>query len=232
MKSTGFFGCLAGGLLAFGCIGPSGAQTADAADDGPKKPAGEEALIEPVVPTGTMIWDGGGISNIGESLNPPGSWFVYSDNSPKGVKKPPTVDEFTTAIENGALHTTGTGYTQWGGGVGTNLIGAAMLTPVDATKYRGIKFKASGKTPMKFLIGTVATMPEFGKCKKCYDHFMKVIKDLGDEPKTYEITWDELKQTGWGDKATLDVKTIVALNFTSKDAAPWDFTLDDVAFLE
>lgn len=223
-------------LLAAGCIGPQGAQpcaeTASSATDAAGETTGEEALIEAVVPTGTLIWDGTSISNVGESLNPPGSWFVYSDKSPKGEKMPPSVEEFMTAVKDGALHTTGKGYTEWGGGVGTNLIGAPMLTPVDASKYRGIKFKASGKTPMKFLVGTVATMPEFGKCKKCYDHFMKGIKDLSDEPKVYEITWAELKQTGWGDKTKFDVKTIVALNFTSKDAAPWDFTLDDVAFLE
>jgi hypothetical protein len=225
-------------VLAAGCIGPQGAQPCaeDAskatADGGSADAKGEEPLIEAVVPTGTLIWDGASISNNGESLAPPGSWFVYSDKSPKGEKKPPSVEEFMTAVENGALHTTGKGYTEWGGGVGTNLIGAPMLTPVDASKYRGIKFKASGKTPMKFLIGSVATMPEFGKCKKCYDHHMKLIKDLSDEPKVYEITWAELKQTGWGDKAKFDPKTIVALNFTSKDAIAWDFTLDDVAFLE
>lgn len=223
-------------LLATGCIGPQGAQpcaeTASNAADGADDAKAEEALIEAVVPTGALIWDGTSISNVGESLNPPGSWFVYSDKSPKGEKMPPSVEEFMTAVKDGALHATGKGYTEWGGGVGTNLIGAPMLTPVDASKYRGIKFKASGKTPMKFLVGTVATMPEFGKCKKCYDHFMKGIKDLSDEPKVFEITWAELKQTGWGDKTKLDVKTIVALNFTSKDAAPWDFTLDDVAFLE
>lgn len=224
-------------LFAAGCIGPQGAQpcaeTASSASDGASADAnGEEQLIEAVVPTGALIWDGASISNIAESLSPPGSWFVYSDKSPKGEKMPPSVEEFMKAVENGALHTTGKGYTEWGGGVGTNLIGAPMLTPVDASKYRGIKFKASGKTPMKVLIGTVATMPEFGKCKKCYDHFMKGIKDLSDEPKVIEITWGELKQTGWGDKTKFDVKSIVALNFTSKDAAPWDFTIDDVAFLE
>jgi hypothetical protein len=226
-----------GALLFAGCIGPQGAQpcaeTASNASDGAAAEApGEEPLIEAVVPTGALIWDGASISNIAESLSPPGSWFVYSDKSPKGEKMPPSVEEFMKAVENGALHTYGKGYTEWGGGVGTNLIGAPMLTPVDASKYRGIKFKASGKTPMKVLIGTVATMPEFGKCKKCYDHFMKGIKDLSDEPKVVEITWAELKQTGWGDKTKFDVKTIVALNFTSKDAAPWDFTLDDVSFLE
>lgn len=225
-------------LSASGCIGPQGAQpcaetASTASGDGAASDAkGEEPLIEAVVPTGTLIWDGTSISNNGEALSPPGSWFVYSDKSPKGEKMPPSVEEFMSAVKDGALHTTGKGYTEWGGGVGTNLIGAPMLTPVDATKYRGIKFKASGKTPMKVLIGTVATMPEFGKCKKCYDHYMKVIKDLSDEPKTIEITWAELKQTGWGDKVKFDVKTIVALNFTSKDAIPWDFTIDDVAFLE
>ena len=225
--------------LAYGCIGPQGVQpcaeapgggTGDASDAADAK--GEEPLVEAVIPTGTLIWAGDGISNIGEGLSPPGSWFVYSDKSAGGVKMPPSVEEFTKALENGALHTTGKGYTEWGGGVGTNLIGAPMLTPVDASKYRGIKFKASGKGAMKFLVGSVATMPEFGRCKKCYDHHMKLVKDLSDEPKVYEITWAELKQTGWGDKAKFDVKTIVALNFTSKDAVPWDFTLDDVAFLE
>jgi hypothetical protein len=225
-------------LFAVGCIGPQGAQpcaetaSSSSADGADGEAKGEEELVEAVVPTGTLIWDGASISNIGESLNPPGSWFVYSDKSAKGEKMPPSVEEFMKAVENGVLHTTGKGYTEWGGGVGTNLIGAPMLTPVDASKYRGIKFKASGKTPMKFLVGTVATMPEFGRCKKCYDHYRKVIKDLSDEPKVYEITWADLKQTGWGDKVKFDTKTIVALNFTSLDAVPWDFTIDDVAFLE
>ena len=225
-------------LLAAGCIGPQGTQpcaetpASGSGDAAAAEGGGEEALVEAVVPTGTMIWDGASISNIGESLSPPGSWFVYSDKSAKGEKMPPSVEEFMKAVEGGVLHTTGKGYTEWGGGVGTNLIGAPMLTPVDATKYKGIKFKASGKTPMKVLIGTVATMPEFGRCKKCYDHYRKVIKDLSDEPKVYEITWDQLKQTGWGDKVKFDTKTIVALNFTSLDAVPWDFTIDDVAFLE
>jgi hypothetical protein len=228
--------------LSVSCIGPQGAQpcvetasSSSGSGDAAADAGGEEQLVEAVVPTGTLIWAGEGISNNGEALSPPGSWFVYSDESPSGVKMPPSVEEFTKAIENGVLHTTGKGYTKWGGGVGTNLIGAPMLTPVDASKYKGIKFKASGKTPMKFLIGSVATMPEFGVCKpkdKCYDHHMKLIKDLSDEPKVYEIKWEDLKQSGWGMKAKFDVKKIVALNFTSKDGVPWDFTIDDVAFIE
>jgi hypothetical protein len=55
---------------------------------------------------------------------------------------------------------------------------------------------------------------------------------LSEEPKVYEIKWEDLKQTGWGDKAKFDVTKIVALNFTSVDAVPWDFTIDDLAFIE
>jgi hypothetical protein len=230
-------------MLAAGCIGPQGAaQPCECATGASKgEPASSEKVVaasadappipEPVVPNGSMIWDGGGISNL-PSIQPPGSWFVYSDKTPNGVKKPPSVEEFTTAIENGAIHTTGKGYTEWGGGIGTNLVGAALLTPVDASKYKGFAFKASGTTPMKFLVATVQTMPEFGRCKKCYDHFMVVIKDLSKEPKRYAFKWADLKQSGWGDKAKLDTKAVVALNFTSKDAVPWDFTIDDIAFLE
>ena len=73
-------------LLAVGCIGPQGAQPCaeTPASDGQSADAGgEETLIEAVVPTGTLIWDGGSISNIGESLAPPGRWFV-----PAGVSGP------------------------------------------------------------------------------------------------------------------------------------------------
>jgi len=228
------------------CIGPQGgapcecpcqnAATASHAaasskDEPTAAPSEPQPIPDPVVPTGVMIWDGAGIANL-PNIEPPGSWFVYSDKTPTGVKKPPSVEEFTSAIENGAIHTTGKGYTEWGGGIGTNLVGAALLTPVDATKYKGFRFKASGSTKMKFLVATVETMPEFGRCKKCYDHFMVTVSDLSSQMKTYSFEWGDLKQTGWGDKAKLDPKRVVALNFTSKDAVPWDFTIDDVAFLE
>ena len=58
-------------LAAAGCIGPQGAQpcaeTADSAASDGDKAGGEEPLIEAVVPTGTLIWDGTSISNVGES---------------------------------------------------------------------------------------------------------------------------------------------------------------------
>jgi hypothetical protein len=201
-----------------------------AAPSKPEAPKNDLPVPDPVVPKAAMIWDGAGISNL-PNIEPPGSWFVYSDKT-GGTKKPASVEEFTNAIENGAVHTTGKGYTEWGGGIGTNLCGAPQLTPVDGTKYKGIKFKAAGSTPMKFLVATVDTMPEFGRCKKCYDHFMVLVTSLTKEMKTYEFKWADLKQSGWGDKTKLDTKAIVGLNWTSNGAISWDYTIDDVSFIE
>jgi hypothetical protein len=239
------FSVIASLFAAAGCIGPQNAAPCEcpcgsdvSAANAPSSESAAPATVaevqpipEPVVPNGAMIWDGGGISNL-PTIEPPGSWFVYSDKTPNGVKTPPSVEEFTTAIQNGAIHTTGRGYTEWGGGIGTNLVGAALLTPVDASRYKGFRFKASGSTKMKFLVATVDTMPEFGRCKKCYDHFMVTVSDLTKEMKPYAFKWEELRQVGWGDTVKLDTKRVVALNFTSKDAVPWDFTIDEVAFLE
>ena len=50
--------------------------------------------------------------------------------------------------------------------------------------------------------------------------------------KTSAFKWSELQQLGWGDKVKLDTKAIVGLNWTSKDAVAWDFTIDDVAWIE
>ncbi len=111
---------LAASYLAAGCIGPQGAAKAcpctcdkdsPAAASSDAKPAAahnDAPVPDPVVPTGPMIWDGAGISNL-PTIEPPGSWFVYSDKTAGGVKKPAAVEEFASAIENGAIHTTGRG---------------------------------------------------------------------------------------------------------------------------
>jgi hypothetical protein len=86
---------------------------------------------------------------------------------------------------------------------------------------------------MHFALATKATMPEFGKCTKCYDHFAADITDLTGTPKVYSFKWSQLKSGGWGTpKAALDAHTLVGLNFTSKGATPWDFTLDDISFIQ
>jgi hypothetical protein len=200
-----------------------------AAEARPAKNIGD--VPAPSKPTGVLISDGTVPTVM--NLNPGGGWFVFNDRTPGGVMTPANTGDFASALQDGAIHTTGKGFTDWGGGIGFNFKGAEALTPIDASDFTGITFKAWGHTPMHIGLATQATMPEFNQCKKCYDHFAADITDLTDTPKVYTFRWAELKPAGWGaPKPVFDPKTIVGLNFTSKGAIPWDFSVDDLKFTQ
>jgi hypothetical protein len=201
------------------------AQAKPAAADEPN--AGD--VPSPAKPTGPLISDG--TKPMVMNLDPGGGWFVFHDPTPSGVMTPPTIDAFPSALAGGVIHTTGRGFIDWGGGIGFNFQGAGALTPIDASEWKGISFRAWGTSAMHVGLATMATMPEFNKCKKCYDHYAVDIY-LTPEPKTYTFTWDDLRPGGWGTKVALDPKTVVGLNFTSKGGVPWDFTLDDLKFIK
>lgn len=223
-------GCIAGPPPCSPDGGGSSADSSDsstaAADDVTKVP------VPPgVVPTGPAVTDPSNATIV--NIDPPGSWFMMNDHSVKGSMTPETNGDFPSVIKDGLVHTTGKGYTDWGGGIGLNFVGDQMLKPVDASQFKGIKFKASGTTPMHLGLATVKTMPEFGVCTKCYDHYAVDINNLTPEPKVYEFTWDKLHQSGWGSpKAKFDAKTIIGLNLTSKGAAPWDFAIGELEWIK
>ena len=185
-----------------------------------------------VKPTGALISDGKSATL--QNIDPPGSWFVLNDRTAKGTMVPPSTGDFAAALTSaGAIHTSGKGFSDWGGGIGFNFVGADSLTPLDASAYTGISFKASGSAPVHVGLATKATMPEFGDCTKCYDHYSVDISDLSSSPKVYSFKWSQLRAGGWGaPKAPLDPHLLVGLNFTSKGATPWDFTLDDIQFTQ
>jgi hypothetical protein len=196
-------------------------------------PQGKNAgdVPAPAKPNGVLISDGSATTVM--NLNPGGGWFIFHDPSPAGVMTPPSTAEFASALQNGAIHTTGKGFTDWGGGIGVNFQGAEALTPIDVSEFTGISFKAWGNTPMHIGLATTATMPEFSQCKKCYDHFAADIVDLTTEPKVYTFTWSQLKPAGWGSpKPAFDPRTVIGLNFTAKGGIPWDFTVDDLKFMK
>ena len=206
----------------------SGGTTASAAS-----PASKGSSAPPAIkPTGLLLSDGA--SDKIHSIDPPGSWFVFNDRSAKGVMTPASTGEFgATGIVNGAVHSQGKGFSEWGGGIGFNFVGAESVTPCDASAYSGISFKAWGSTALHVALATVATMPEFGECTKCYDHFSADVTDLSSKPKVYSFKWDQLKSAGWGaPKASLDNHTLIGLNFTSKGGTAWDFSIKDISFIQ
>jgi hypothetical protein len=226
------------------CIAPPDAQcptngtaasttpTTQSAIAGATPPASKGSNAPPAVkPTGPLLSDGK--SDKIQGVDPAGSWFVFNDRTAKGVMTPASTAEFgATGIVNGAVHTQGKGFSDWGGGIGFNFVGADSLTPLDASAYSGITFKAWGSSSLHVALATVATMPEFGECTKCYDHFAVDIIDLSASPKTYSFPWSQLRSAGWGaPKASLDNHTLIGLNFTSKGATPWDFSIKDIGFM-
>jgi hypothetical protein len=218
-----------------GCLTPPPRSEADLAKE--TKSSGSsiaervKALgIEPVAIEDSIVWDGANISLM--NIEPAGSWYAFNDATPGGEMVPPTVSEFEQYLIDGKIHTEGKGFREWGGGIGMNFVGSPMLTPIDATRFKGIRFKASGEGWVHVGLGTIATMPEFEICGTCYDHFAKDIKLTSAEVE-YKYTWAELKQAGWGSPSTtLDPATIVALTFTSRGASAWNFNIDDVGFIE
>jgi hypothetical protein len=219
-----------------GCIAPQpgSAQSPGSGSSSGVDPDKATAAITtppPVKPIGTLLSDGKSTTISG--VNPGGSWFIFNDKSAKGKMTPESTGDFATAIVNGAIHTQGKGFTDWGGGIGFNFVGADSVTPLDASAYTGLSFKASGSTAMHVALATKATMPEFNACTKCYDHYATDITDLTSTPKTYTFKWAQLKQMGWGaPHAAFDPKTLIGLNFTSKGPTAWDFTIDDVQFTQ
>jgi hypothetical protein len=236
----GVFGSLIG-LLLTGCIaGPppcsaDGASTSASSSSDSSTAAADDVTKVPVppgvVPSAPQVTDP--VTAAITNIDPPGSWFMMNDHSQKGSMEPETNGDFPSVIKDGLVHTSGKMYTDWGGGIGLNFVGDQMLKPVDASNFKGIRFTASGSTPMHLGLATVKTMPEFGVCTKCYDHYAVDINNLSSEPKVYEFTWDKLHQSGWGSpKAKFDAKTIIGLNLTSKGAAPWDFSIGKLEWIK
>src|SRR5688572_15430577 len=90
-----------------------------AAEARPAKNIGD--VPAPSKPTGVLISDGTVPTVM--NLNPGGGWFVFNDRTPGGVMTPATTGDFASALQQGAVHTTGKGFTDWGGGIGFNFQG-------------------------------------------------------------------------------------------------------------
>src|SRR5262249_48258989 len=144
---------LCGCLLPPASVVQSAQANATAAEPGATKNAGD--VPAPSKPTGVLISDGTEPTVM--NLHPGGGWFMFNDHTASGTMTPPSTGEFASAMKDGVIHTTGKGFTDWGGGIGFNFQGAEALTPIDASDFTGITFKAWGKTPMHVGLATKAT---------------------------------------------------------------------------
>lgn len=103
--------------------------------------------------TTAMLYTGGP-APCGGALDPPrlGTWFAYNDKTGTQMPAPMALVFTGEAGGNGgptdcAVHTVGTGFLDWGGGIGFDINSVSGKScPFDASAFSGIKFYAKGTT--------------------------------------------------------------------------------------
>jgi hypothetical protein len=132
-----------------------------------------------------------------------------------------------------AMHTSGSGFADWGAGLGVAL---NLSCPYDGSAYSGVSFYAKGTGPLTIKVKSAPTAPaaEGGTCAiNCYDHFKRDIV-LSAVWTRYDIAWTDLAQGGWGTRATFSPSALIGINFevVTMPGMPitFDFWIDDLTF--
>lgn len=209
---------------------------------------------EGVVPTDIELIDDmeDGDAAIHETGGRAGYW--YSSNDGTGTQTPPVyteempvgfVPEALTpprGQSTRAMRTFGSGFTEWGAGIGFALNGPDMgLFAYDASAYTGIVFwaklgDAGAVTTMKVHISDKFSEPAGGICdesgedeaNKCFDHWSSTAR-LGAEWAPVVIPFEEFARSGSGAEA-IDLAALYVIEFRFAQGEDFDVYIDDVGF--
>jgi hypothetical protein len=238
--------CLAG-CAAGGDMGGGGGSDDDGDDDGPGPATGDAGPVA----EGALIDDlDDGNAGIHETDGRQGSWYAFHDGTAGATMTPDAAKDFVPAMGGAggsayAAVIAGSGFKEWGAGMGLDLNnpgdpmgGPGKKNPHDASKWQGITFKARGNAPVRVSLLTtpVVATTDGGECvpsmtegMMCEDGHGKQLS-LTSSWKEYRLTWAELKQAGWGKKASFDPKLVTSVLFIVPQNAMFDVAVDDVAF--
>jgi hypothetical protein len=156
-----------------------------------------------------------------------------------------------------AAHTTGSGFTIWGGGISAGLNKSleanSVAAPYDASAYRAITFWVRGAPGTQLAVGfqTASTVPvsEGGRCietcpdpqtgctPNCYNAFRRVITIPTNDNGSWKqqvISLNGIDLTQWAITGqTFDPKELIAIFFAAvAPPASFEFWIDDVAFVQ
>ncbi len=178
-----------------------------------------------------------------------GPWYVFSDAT-AGTLTPLTIAPLTGADvrpssnSTAALHLTASGFTDWGAGVGADMVNlsSGKKAPYDVSAYRAIRFYAkiaSGTTStVKVLLPNIYSDADGGKCddtvttKRCGDHLFKSVSGLKTTWDVYEVEFSEFTQQPFGlPQPAFDPTGVYSVQFTLTNKLPVDLWLDDVTFV-
>ncbi|WP_433927525.1 carbohydrate binding domain-containing protein [Sorangium cellulosum] len=196
----------------------------------------------------------GAIEKVGGRV---GYWYSYNDGT--GTQTPPVSTEemhvgfLPEALtpprgqSTMAMHTFGSGFTDWGAGVRFPLNRPEMVAlAYDASAYTGIVFwarlgDAGAVTTMKVNISDTVSEPAGGICDesagvgdpdRCYDHW-SYDASLGAEWSQIVIPFEELAREGWGAEPTaqaIDIAALYAIEFRFAQGEDFDVYIDDISF--
>ncbi|MCA9680934.1 MAG: hypothetical protein KC457_01965 [Myxococcales bacterium] len=165
-----------------------------------------------------------------------GYWYVFNDGSAGGTQTPPAnavLPEAGGANGTGkAMHTSGSGFSEWGAGIGTDVNGEGGIKMTwDASQYSGIVLMARGSGQVRAVLQIEATVPpeEGGTCAANCDPHGKILV-LSDSWQQFTIPFNQLTQEGWGTPASWDASTLVGIQFKVAANANFDFRVDEIGF--
>lgn len=179
-----------------------------------------------------------------------GVWFSYNDDTNKDVGSGTTqwpkagAERFfmdpvspTRKASGKAARTYGSGYSNWGAGIGFDLL---VQQPYDASRYSGLTFylrRAPGAdAAVRLNVTDANTSPLGGKCDAdhngCYSDFGV---DLVATERWQEIrlSWADLSQPSWAVEHydAIVTSALYGIRFQAQPNAHFDFSIDDIAFL-
>jgi hypothetical protein len=180
-----------------------------------------------------------------------GIWYKFHDSAGTdhafGIEGIPGT---RGAASQYAVHTSGSGYTQWGAGIGVDLNSSgATKYAYDASAYVGVTFwartattAASGKA-IKVLFpdgnsvynvagGLTACkdIPTVGAALNNCDKHLYVPITLTDAWKKYTVSFADVVSDG-GYTTTLAIDQLVSIQFRTNTGATFDFWIDDLVFI-
>jgi hypothetical protein len=210
-------------------------------------------------------FEAAGVSNLNDgiiqTMGRTGYWYVYNDATAGGKQLPdPATHSFIPemivpprGMSNYALHSSGSGFTNWGAGFGFDVDNAGggadggngTPIPYDTTQYgyKGIYFFArigqGSTTGIRVNFSDGMSNPNGGRCdptsttkgKQCNDDPGAVVT-LTTDWKGYEIDFSSLTRQGFGPAGSFDPKTLYNIHWQVGTNKTFDVWVDDLYFIK
>ena len=189
-----------------------------------------------ITPTWPPEWiencdDGDDVIMIHQGRN--GWWFDSTDGFGTQTR---AIEPGGPAGSSHALHYSGSGFTDWGSGVGFNfVVPSGSAVAYDASMYDGIRFwaraEAGSSTALRVILPNAQTHPDGGICGAgCWDAF-GVDFTITTSWAEYTIPFSAVAQQGWGfDPGAFDPSVLYNLETRHNANLSYNIWLDNFTF--